>query len=176
MRELEHWDSFYVIVGSAAGALVGIMFVVITLVASRPIRHAFEASFAFASPTIVHFSTAFLASALARAPWHDITSVAACWAALGCAGIGYSAVVARRMRTQRAYPPDREDWVFYFAAPVIAYALLAVSAFAAPASEHEALFGIAASILLLIFTGIRNAWDATVYSGLAHESTEDSPS
>jgi len=30
MRELAEWDSFYVIVGSAAGALIGLQFVVMT--------------------------------------------------------------------------------------------------------------------------------------------------
>jgi hypothetical protein len=34
MHELAEWDSFYVILGSAAGALVGLQFVVITLLAA----------------------------------------------------------------------------------------------------------------------------------------------
>ena len=33
MAELAGWDSLYVIVGSAAGALIGLQFVVMTLVA-----------------------------------------------------------------------------------------------------------------------------------------------
>ena len=36
MSELAKWDSFYVIVGSAAGTLTGLQFVVITLFAQRP--------------------------------------------------------------------------------------------------------------------------------------------
>ena len=36
MSELSAWDSFYVIVGSAAGALVGLQFAVMTLIAERP--------------------------------------------------------------------------------------------------------------------------------------------
>ena len=39
MAELGAWDSFYVIVGSAAGALIGLQFVVMTLVAARPLPH-----------------------------------------------------------------------------------------------------------------------------------------
>jgi hypothetical protein len=173
MKELEHWDSFYVIVGSAAGALVGIMFVVITLVATRPTRHSFEASTAFATPTIVHFSMAFLASALARVPWHEATSAAVCWVAVGIAGLAYSAVVARRMRAQHGYQPNREDWVFYFAVPFSGYGLLAISAFTVPWREHDALFGIAAAILILVFASIRNAWDSMVYSGLKHHHAGD---
>jgi hypothetical protein len=36
MSDLAAWDSFYVIVGSAAGALIGLQFVVVTLIAQRP--------------------------------------------------------------------------------------------------------------------------------------------
>jgi len=40
MPELMEWDSFYIIVGSAAGALIGLQFVVMTLIAERPPTHA----------------------------------------------------------------------------------------------------------------------------------------
>src|SRR5262249_15027400 len=49
MPELTEWDSFYVIVGSAAGALIGLQFVVITLIAERPPLRAAEAGPAFAT-------------------------------------------------------------------------------------------------------------------------------
>lgn len=60
MSELAKWDSFYVIVGSAAGALIGLQFVVMTLIAERPRIRVPEAGAAFATPTIVHFGAALL--------------------------------------------------------------------------------------------------------------------
>lgn len=75
MSEMAAWDSFYVIVGSAAGALIGLQFVVLTLIAERPpLRVA-----AFSTPTIVHFGVVLLMSALLRAPWHTITLPAILW-------------------------------------------------------------------------------------------------
>src|SRR5438093_2854322 len=62
MSEFAEWDSFYVIVGSAAGALIGLQFVVLTLIAERPPLRAADAGAAFATPTIVHFGTALLLS------------------------------------------------------------------------------------------------------------------
>jgi hypothetical protein len=62
-----------VIVGSAAGALIGLQFVVMTLIAERPPLRAAEAGAAFAPPTIVHFGAALLLSALFRAPWPTVT-------------------------------------------------------------------------------------------------------
>jgi hypothetical protein len=64
MAELAAWDSFYVIVGSAAGALIGLQFVVMTLVAARPLPRAPEAGATFATPTVIHFGTALLLSSL----------------------------------------------------------------------------------------------------------------
>src|SRR5258705_10736314 len=76
MAELAHWDSFYVIVGSAGGALIGLQFVVMTLVAERPPRDAARAGAAFATPTIVHFGTVLFLSALLRAPWQTVAPLA----------------------------------------------------------------------------------------------------
>jgi hypothetical protein len=73
MTALAGWENFYVIVGSCAGALIGLQFVVITLIADRPITPDLaQASDAFATPTVVHFGTVLLLSAALNAPWHGI--------------------------------------------------------------------------------------------------------
>src|SRR5438093_8310417 len=51
------------------GRLLGLQFVVLTLIADRPSLRTAEAGAAFATPTIVHFGAALLLSALLRAPW-----------------------------------------------------------------------------------------------------------
>lgn len=162
MAELAHWDSFCVIVGSAAGALIGLQFIVLTLVAQHPPVDT-RAGAAFASPTIVHFSAVLLVTVLMRMPWHALTTVAALWAVLGFAGVFYVAVVGRRMHTQTAYQPDLEDWIFHGALPIAGYGTLAISALAMPSNESSSLFGVAAAVLILLFTAIHNAWDAVAY-------------
>lgn len=163
MSELAAWDSFYVIVGSAAGALIGLQFVVLTLIADRPSLREAEAGAAFATPTIVHLGAALLLSALLRAPWQTIVSPAALWGFVGIAGVPYAIIVVRRMRYQSVYQPEFEDWLFHAALPIAAYAALALSALAAPFKTHEALFGVGAAALLLLFMGIHNAWDSVAY-------------
>jgi hypothetical protein len=163
MPELAAWDSFYVIVGSAAGALIGLQFVVMTLVAQRPPIRGADAGAAFGTPTIVHFGATLLLSALLRAPWQTITVPAALLGLVGFGGVAYAAIVARRMRRQTVYKPEFEDWLFHVALPAAAYALLALAAFAAPFLTREALFGVGAAALLLLFLGIHNAWDAIAY-------------
>jgi hypothetical protein len=163
VSEFAKWDSFYVIVGSAAGALIGLQFVVMTLIAQRPSIRGADAGAAFGTPTIVHFGTTLLLSALLRAPWQTIVTPAALWGLVGFGGVAYAAIVVRRMRRQTVYEPEFEDWLFHVALPVGAYALLALTAFAAPFLTREALFGVGAAVLLLLFIGIHNAWDATAY-------------
>ncbi len=123
MPELAEWDSFCVIVGSAAGALIGLQFVVMTLIAERPPPRASEAGAAFGTPTIVHFGTALLLSALQRAPWQAIAPIAALWGLVGLGGAVYMVIVIRRMRTQTAYLPEFRDWLFYAALPSTAYGI-----------------------------------------------------
>ena len=172
MSELAGWGSFYSIVGSAAGALIGLQFVVIALVAERPPLRAAEAGAAFATPTIVHFGAALLLSALLRAPWRAITPAAVLWGLTGFCGAAYALIVARRMRRQTAYRPVLEDWFFHVLIPFAAYAVLAGSACVSSSHPRGALFSVGASALLLLFIGIYNAWDAVTYHLLTRK-TED---
>jgi hypothetical protein len=163
MHELIVWENFYVIVGAAAGALIGLQFVVMTLVADRPPRGAAAAGAAFATPTIVHFSVVLLLSALVSAPWETIAGPAALAGLTGLGGLIYATIVALRVKSQLAYKPDLEDQLFHVVLPFVSYAILMLSSFAAFTDTREALFGVGAAALLLLFIGIHNAWDATAY-------------
>jgi hypothetical protein len=158
------WENFYVIVGSSAGALIGLQFVVLTLIAGRPVaRGEAQAGAAFSTPSVVHFGVVLLLSAIISAPWEGIGTVAILWGGVGLSGIVYSVVVARRMRVQTAYKPVFEDWLFHFLLPLAAYAVLAGSAFAARSSARTALFLVGVAALLLLFIGIHNAWDTVMH-------------
>lgn len=164
MPALTEWESFYVIVGSSAGALIGLQFVVITLIAEAPILKDLErASRAFATPTIVHFGAVLLLSAVISAPWHGIAAAAVLWAMLGLVGMSYVLIVVRRMRIQAAYTPEFEDLLFHVLLPFAAYATLVGSAYAVRSNLDAALFSVGAAALLLLFVGIHNAWDAVTY-------------
>jgi hypothetical protein len=164
MTVLNGWENFYVIVGSSAGALIGLQFVVITLIAAKPIAGGdAQAGGAFATPSVVHFGVVLLLSAIASAPWNEITTVAVLWGSMGLCGVVYVVVVARRMRVQSAYQPVFEDWLFHVLLPFAAYTVLAISAYAAQSHARPALFLVGAAALLLLFIGIHNAWDAVTY-------------
>jgi len=168
MADFAEWESFYVIVAGAAGALIGLQFVVMTLIAERPQFASPEAGAAFATPTIVHFCSALFLSAVLRAPWHAVWPAATLWGIVGVAGLFYTTVIVRRMRGQTTYRPDTEDWIFYAALPTVGYAVLAAAALAAPSHERAALFAVGGATLMLLFIGIRNSWDTISYHVLVN--------
>ena len=163
MTALEGWENVYVIVGSSAGALIGLQFVVITLIAERPPLRAAEAGAAFATPTIVHFGVVLLLSAMVSVPWSGTGIVSVLWGLVGFCGMVYTVIVARRLRVQTTYQPVFEDWLFHVLLPLAAYAMAAASAFMAQSLSRQAAFVIGAAALLLLFIGIHNAWDAVSY-------------
>jgi hypothetical protein len=173
MKELADWGNFYLIVGSAAGALIGLQFVVLTLIAERPILNIVEANAAFSTPTIMYFVTALLLSALLQAPWHSIVPVAILWGMIGFIGTVYVIIIARRLWKQNVYKPVLEDWLFHFIFPLIMYVLLLAASIAAFSIKNIALFGVGISALLLLLIGIHNAWDAVTYHVFVHRKSKD---
>ena len=69
---LARWESFYVIVGSSAGALTGLQFVVIALIAEAEAAASMQEIRAFGTPTVVHFCAVLFISAVLSAPWHTL--------------------------------------------------------------------------------------------------------
>jgi len=173
MTALSEWANFYVIVGSSAGALIGLQFVVITLIAGTQIGQAeAQASGAFATPSVVHFGMVLFLSAIVCAPWSNLTPVAVIWGLFGLSGLVYSVIVIRRMRTQGAYEPVFEDWLFHALLPLAAYAALVASACLASSHERVALFLVAGAVLMLLFVGIHNAWDTVIYHTFVRKPKE----
>jgi hypothetical protein len=134
-----------------------------TLMAEKPSPMIAEAGPVFTTPTIVHFSATLLVSALLRAPWPSVTAAAFACSATGLCGAIYALLLAWRIRRQTAYKPDAEDWAFHILLPLLAYALLALTPLPSLAYERETLFGVGAAVLLLLFAGIHNAWDAVSF-------------
>ena len=164
MTALAGWENFYVIVGSSAGALIGLQFVVMTLIAGRSFARAeAQAGDAFSTPSVVHFGVVLLLSAVISAPWEGVVPVAVLWGLVGLSGIVYTAVVARRLRRQTVYQPVFEDWLCHALLPLAAYATLAGSAFVALSYARTAMFLVGAAALLLLFVGIHNAWDTVTH-------------
>ena len=162
------WDNFYVIVGSTAGALIGLQFVVLTLITEAGmLRGGSETLSAFGSPNVVHFCAALLVSAIFSAPWHSLGPPGVAVALAGIGGFVYSVAVLRRALRQRDYKPVLEDWIWHAVLPMAAYAGLVLAGSRLARAPAGTSFVVGGSALLLVFIGIHNAWDTVTYVTLA---------
>jgi hypothetical protein len=163
MSLLPAWQNFYVIIGSAAAALTGLMFVVITLISGAGQRRSSESVGAFGTPTVVHFCLALLVAAILSAPWQALWNAGLLLGLCGLGGVIYVIIVLRRARRQTEYQPVLEDWLWYTVFPLVSYTALFVAAIVLPGNAVPALFVIGAVTVLLLFIGIHNAWDSVLY-------------
>ena len=164
MTPLSEWQNFYVIVGSAAGGLTGLQFVVMALIADMPaIDEESQAVTVFSTPSIVNFGVVLLLAAVLVMPWHSIKPISIIWGVAGAVGILYTARTGWRFNKQSAYTPVFEDYFFRVIMPIVGYAVLGAAAFTARTHERVALFQVAAVALMLLFIGIHDAWDNATY-------------
>jgi hypothetical protein len=163
MDLLPLWQNFYVMVGSSGGALVGLQFVVIALIAGARRRAELETINAFGTPIVVHFSGALAISAVMIAPWPSLLAPTIALSAFGLGGLGYTLVAFRRARHQTTYKPLLEDWIWYTILPCAIYLTLATASMLLRRTPTHALFLVGAATLCLLFVGIRNAWDTITH-------------
>src|SRR5437868_5517328 len=129
---LAAWQNFYVIIGSSAASLTGLMFVVITLIAGARVRGSSGGLAAFGSPTVVHFGIALLVAAILSAPWQVLWNAGLLLGLCGRFGVTYAVIVLRRARRQTDYQPVLEDCLWHTVFPLISYTALVAAAIVFP--------------------------------------------
>jgi hypothetical protein len=170
---LSTWESFYVIVGSSGGALIGLQFVVITLLESRRRLADSDSVGAFGTPTVVHFASALIVATVMSAPWPSLFAPSVASTICGLGGLGYCGIVIRRARRQTTYKPVFEDWLWYSILPCIVYAALALSVFFLYRNTQAELFVVGAAALALLVMGIHNSWDSITHIVVSTHRSDD---
>lgn len=160
---LEGWANFYVIVGSSAGALTGLQFVVMALISETRPDTSDDAINTFGTPTVLYFCDVLLISAILSAPWPNLVYPGIALVLSGSAGVGYGIIVLRRALLQKAYTPVFEDWLWFTGLPLAANAAVVGGAGMLTTSTTAGLFAVAAGSLLLLFVGIHNSWDSVTF-------------
>ena len=97
MLPLDTWQNFYVMVGTAAATLTGLMFVVITLIAQIQARRQIPSSRShvtvFTTSNVVHFGAVLLAAGILSAPWPALWPASLLLGLSGLAGATYMFIV-----------------------------------------------------------------------------------
>jgi hypothetical protein len=160
----EGWDNFYLMIGSAAGALIGLLFVVATLTGNLGREQAQRGSAVYMTPTVFHFAVVLVASAVTAVPGLDIRAAAGLLAAAGLWGLIYAANVARRVsRRDTPEEPHWTDFWCYGVGPALLYMAELAAAGALGMGASWGPQALAAALLALLLLTIRNAWDLVTY-------------
>jgi FlaA1/EpsC-like NDP-sugar epimerase len=175
LKLLSSWQNFYMIMGTAAATLTGLMFVVTTLIAGIDSHVSIlnAAVSAFNTPTVVHYCAVLALAGILSAPWQTFSSVSLLLGLLGLGMVFYLFVVFRRLRRVPHYQSTLEDWTWYMAIPLLAHVLLVVSAFLLTKNPVLSLYMVGSAMIILLLVGIRNAWDMVTFLAVERAHSEN---
>src|SRR5205809_5723575 len=118
----EGWENYYLMVGSAAGALIGLMFVVVTLTAGRDRDQVDRGKRLYTSPIVWHLAVILVLSGAAAIPTMTVKFFAVCAGGLALLGIAMGCRSAIGIRqTPGAVDSAGFDMFWYGVAPAITY-------------------------------------------------------
>ena len=158
---LAAWHEFYALLGTAAAALVALLFVAATIGAGYLSTERAGPTHTFTSPIVFHYTYVLFLSLVALIPSNTDTSLAAIIGLSAAGALIYSSFILVRVMHSSAI--DMDDRLGYGASPLAAYAAaLAASFFIFDRSPIGPSL-LAGALILLLLVNIRNAWDLTIF-------------
>jgi hypothetical protein len=163
---LLRWQNFYFMLGGAAAALLGLMFVAITLVMNL-LNDENKSTFdTYTTPNIVYFASVILIASLMLVPVYTLPVFYAVVLIGGALGLGLAIFFVRRatLTALRAGNFNREDWFWICIMPIVSYVLLAMAAICLGTGLWPAGFSILPlGTLSLLVTAIANTWGIVIF-------------
>jgi hypothetical protein len=160
------WDSFYLLIGSAAAALIGLLFVVSTLTTELDRTRATRGAKVYMTPTVFHFAVVVVISGMALTPELPEHAVALVVGVPALAGLAYAGVIGVRIGRGAVVPDEEPHWSdvwYYGVAPAATYVALVATAVGVWTAVSWATYAVGWALMVLLLIGIRNAWDLVTY-------------
>ena len=159
---LSEWHEFYALLGTAAAALVALLFVAVSIatevLTTEPQSQRNTAT--YMSPVVFHYTNILFLSLIVLIPTQTWESFSIVIAAASIGSFGYSLLVM--VRVHRNSISDFSDRVGYGAVPMLCYATGLVSSWLILKEQTAGLDLLAAAALALLVVNIRNAWDLMI--------------
>ena len=160
MDTLERWHDCFIVLGAAAGTLIGAMFVVVSI-ASGLVKGGELSSRIFVTPTIIHLAFVLLSCALVLVPTLTPPELGLIALAGAIAFLAYAGRNVFHISRRRAV--EWSDHLWYGICPLIAYLVMIGGAVLLLTGHAGAIETIAVALALLVAAGIRNAWDLILF-------------
>jgi hypothetical protein len=169
------WQAFYLLVGTAAATLVGLMFVAVTFGSSLVTPQTSASARAFLDPTFTHFVHVLVTSCLIVIPTMGWTLLGALLLMVGALRTAALVGVYRHMREAQRVNQDIElsDWVTGVALPLLCYLALCAIGAAFVARVTAAFNALAIVTITILLTGVFGAWELMVWMAVARSRLKE---
>ena len=157
---LKDWHEFYLLAGTAASALIALLFVAASVGVGFLTAERAAATRVYMTPIIFHFTSILFIGLIVLAPVDVPFARTLLMGANGVIGAVASAVVFKRVLTSRE--ADWIDRLAYGVAPILSYGAIILAAAGLFLGSAAACDLLAGGIVLLLLANIRNAWDMTL--------------
>jgi hypothetical protein len=160
----EGWSEYFFMIGSSAAALIGLMFVVVTLTAGRDRQEVERGKQLYTSPIVWHLAVILVLSGLAIAPTLGPKLFGIASGGLALLGIAIGLRSAFGIRRRPGAPEAATfDMFWYGLGPAIVYVGLAVGAFAVIRHAGWGVTACAVDLMALLLVSIHAEWDLVTY-------------
>jgi hypothetical protein len=161
----ESWSDFYLVVGGAAAVLLGLIFVVVSLMHDRPRSTVLFGSRLYMGPIVLHMCFVLVLSAAALTPGMSARAYAAIAGAVALWGVvrGLMSLAGIRRLRGGDDPPHWTDSWYYGLLPLLLYVALAVVAMAFWKGWPQAPYGVAGVIVGLLLLSVRDEYDLVTW-------------
>jgi hypothetical protein len=158
------WENYYLMIGSSAGALIGLMFVVMTLTAGRDRAETERGKHLYTSPIVWHLAVILTLSGAAAVPGISARIFGAATLGLAVLGVGWGVRSAVGIWCRPGVPDAAGfDMFWYGIAPAIIYIGLGIAGLGLLMQKPWGTSGIAAGLMALLLVSIHAEWDLITY-------------
>ena len=163
MATMQPWHDFFILTGTAAATLLGLIFLAAAIAATIPNEQLGDdkTRALWILPVVWAFVRVLVVSAIGLIPGQTATSVGIVLLVLGVLDLARMVRVTigihRVHRTRE--PLDANDWGWYVVYPAVATLLIAGTGLALAREWAFPVAALAAGLLGHLVVGVRNAWD-----------------
>ncbi|MFL5783507.1 MAG: hypothetical protein ACJ76H_02785 [Bacteriovoracaceae bacterium] len=161
---MESWNEFFILVGTGAATLVGLMFIALTFGSRLVTKETVDAAKAFLTPIINHFTQTFLISCAALIP--SPTSVlpgVVCLLTSSVRLVLLRHAYKNLKRPVHSEDIDQSDWLQTLYLPLIIHISLVITSIGLMNSLPWSMYALAVILLSLLTLGIINAWEMLMW-------------